>query len=156
MPKGRKCSQSVFHSEDITVSAEWTSATQTLPPPLAISCVFPGVPQNLIFLQNSGSWSERGKISQPYRETRGKKVRLIYLCKTWEYYISPFCEKNASHKEKRWNLGTNNLLHDFIIVFLGYNASDTVIIFFYRTHYNAANSMTPHVSHLTTHTSHYQ
>ena len=49
------------------------------------------------------------KISQPYRETRGKKVK-INLCKTWKYYIFPFRRKNTSRKEKRWNLGINDLL----------------------------------------------
>ena len=67
-----------------------------------------------------------GKISQPYQETRGKKVKFIYLCKTWKYYILPFWGKNASRKEKRWNLGTNDLLGNFNAVFLGYNTATII------------------------------
>ena len=91
---------------------------------------FPRHAKELNFSPKQRLLIREGKISQPYRETRGKKVKLIYLCKTWKYYILPFWVKNASRKEKCWNLATNNLLRDFITVFLGYNATDTVINFF--------------------------
>ena len=94
--------------------AEWTCIMPMLLPPVPTPWAFPGVPKILIFFQNGGYQSERGKSINRTGKHVGEKVKFIYLFKTWKHYIFLFWEKNKSCKKKHWNLGTNDLFHDFV------------------------------------------
>ena len=70
---------SLSSSDDITLSAEWTSAALTLPPHVTTSWAFSSVPKNLIFLQNGGTRSVRGKSVTPTGEHVGRKLNYLFI-----------------------------------------------------------------------------